>query len=212
VVNIDQEMLQTRAVLIVAKAGKLMKWEVLPLVALALSSSMALCGAAANSATFSAILSRSKSLEGASLPQITVPPPEGTNRVTAGAIIQPAIASPGDSITVIVKVRIAPGHWIYALENSGSRNQPTAFETQHDGQPLRSVGPWRGPEPKTKSDGSRIYAGEAVFQRRFVLESPAKEATRKLPITIKYQVCNEALCWPPATISVEPVLRVGRSP
>lgn len=189
-----------------------MKRAILPLIALVFSISIAPGGAAANSATCSALLSRGKLLEGASIPEITVPAPEGTNRVTASAIIQPVVASPGNSITVTVKVRIAPGHWIYALENSGSRNQPTALETQHDWQPLRSTGPWRGPEPKTKGDGSRIYASEAVFQRRFVLDSSARETTRKLPIRIKYQVCNEALCWPPATISVEPVLKVVRSP
>ncbi|MBM3832081.1 MAG: hypothetical protein FJ403_02165 [Verrucomicrobia bacterium] len=189
-----------------------MKRAVLPLVALVFLLATALRGAAANHSTYSAVSSRCKSLEGTTLPEIVVATPEGTNRVTVGAIIQPVVASPGDSITATVKVRIAPGHWIYALENSGSRNQPTALEPKLNGRPLRATGPWRGPEPKTKDDGSRIYATEAVFQRRFVIEPSAKETTRKLPITIKYQVCNEALCWPPATISVEPVLKVSRSP
>lgn len=185
-----------------------MKWAVIPLAALALSNAISppIIDAADSTAP-----SKSESVDLTRLPAIEVPAPTGTNRVTAAAIIQPAIASPGDSITVIVKVRIASGHWIYALEKSGSSNLPTALETPSDWQPLGSASPWRGPEPKTKEDGSRIYAGEAVFQRRFVLGSPAKGAIRRLPITIKYQVCNEALCWPPATISLEPVLKVVQS-
>jgi hypothetical protein len=144
------------------------------------------------------------------LPEISVAVPTSTNRVTAGAIIQPATASPGDAVTVMVKVRTAPGCWIYALENSGSGNLPTALVTPSPWV-LRPTGPWRGPEPKVKEDGSRTYAGEVLFQRRFVIERGAGDATSKLPITLKYQVCNEALCWPPATISLEPVLKIVRS-
>jgi hypothetical protein len=145
------------------------------------------------------------------VPEIVVPTPTGTNRVTAGATVQPSTASPGDTITLIVKVRIAPGHWIYALENSGSGNLPSTLVTPPISAPLRSAGLWSGPESKLKEDGSRTYSGEVLFQRRFVIEPKAGEGTSKLPLTLKYQVCNEAFCWPPATISLETVLKVVRS-
>jgi hypothetical protein len=106
----------------------------------------------------------------------------------------------------MVKLRIASGHWIYALEDSGSHSQPTALAVMNEKLPLRADGPWRGPEPKVKSDGARTYAGEAVFERRFVVGPVSEKTNSKLPITIKYQVCNEALCWPPATISLEPAV------
>jgi hypothetical protein len=149
-------------------------------------------------------------LEHEQIPEIAVAAPTGTNRVTASAIIQPNPASPGDSITVLVKLRIAPGHWIYSMDNSGSANLPTALVVP-PWVPFRSVGNWRRPEPKSKEDGSKTYSGEVVFQHRFTMEPGAAEVTQKLPITISYQVCSEALCWPPATISLVPELNVVRS-
>jgi len=148
--------------------------------------------------------------EPAAIPDIPVSAPAGTNRVTAGAAIQPAKGSPGEVVTVFVKVRIASGHWIYALEDSGSSSLPTSLATP-SGSALRPTEHWRGPEPKGKEDGSRIYKGEALFQRRFVIEPGATEALTKLPLTLTCQVCNEALCWPPETISLEPMLKIVRS-
>jgi len=144
-------------------------------------------------------------------PEIVVPVPKGTNRVTAAAVFHPATAHPGDTVTRLSKARIAPGHWIYALNDSGSRSLPTTVITE-SGRPFRLTEPWRSSQPKVKSDGSRIYAGEVVLQGRFQINRAAADGIQKLPVTLKYQVCNEALCWPPATISLEPVLKVLRSP
>jgi Thiol:disulfide interchange protein DsbD, N-terminal len=144
-------------------------------------------------------------------PEIVVPVPKGTNRVTAAALFHPATAHPGETVTLLVKARIAPGHWIYALDDSGSRNVATTVITE-SGRPFRLAEPWRSPEPKVKSDGSRIYAGEVALQGRFEIDRAAADGTQRLPVTFRYQVCNEALCWPPSTISLEPVLKVVRSP
>jgi hypothetical protein len=106
-------------------------------------------------------------------------------------------------------MRIAPGHWIYALDDSGSRNLAT---TVTSGPLFRLTEPWRTSPPKVKSDGSRTYTGEVVLQGRFQIDRAVVDGIQRLPVTLKYQVCNEALCWPPATISLEPVLKVVRSP
>jgi hypothetical protein len=136
------------------------------------------------------------------LPEIVLPAPTSTKRVTVGAAVQPAAVRPGDTLTLFVKERIAAGHHIYALEDSGCSNLPTALDAA-----LRNVltpdGPWRGPEPKVNQDGSRTLAGEVWFKRRFLVGSSANSRTYQLPITLRFQVCNEALCWPPETISLE---------
>jgi len=142
-------------------------------------------------------------------PDIVVPAPKGTNRVTAAAVFQPATAHRGETVTLFVKMRIAPGHWIYALDDSGSRNLAT---TVTSGPLFRLTEPWRTSPPKVKSDGSRTYTGEVVLQGRFQIDRAVADGRQRLPVTLRYQVCNEALCWPPATISLEPVLKVVRSP
>src|ERR1700704_6085523 len=48
----------------------------------------------------------------AATPDLIVPAPKGTNRVTAAAVFQPATAHRGETVTLFVKMRIAPGHWI----------------------------------------------------------------------------------------------------
>ena len=144
-------------------------------------------------------------------PEIVVPVPKGTNRVTAAAVFHPVTAHAGETVSLLVKARIAPGHWIYAVDDSGSHNVATTVITE-SGHPFRLAEPWRSSQPKVKSDGSRVYAAEVVLQSRFQIDRAAADGMQRLPVTLRYQVCNEALCWPPATISLEPVLKVVRSP
>lgn len=143
-------------------------------------------------------------------PEVVTPAPTATNRVTAAATFHPASASRGDTVTLLVRVRIAPGHYIYALDKSGTRNLPTTLDTEMSGI-LQPEDRWLGPEPKIKEDGSRTLSGDFLFQRRFrVMRQPAAENWKALT-RLEYQVCNEALCWPPATIPLETQLKIRRS-
>ncbi len=130
--------------------------------------------------------------------------------MTAAAMIYPASTSRGETVTVFVKVRVAPGHHIYALDKPGTMNIPTSLEAELP-RTIRPEGPWRGPDPKVSEDGSRILSGDLLFQRRFRIEPQAEAGTCEVLIQIKYQVCNEALCWPPATIPLKLQLKVERS-
>jgi hypothetical protein len=145
------------------------------------------------------------------LPKIPVTAPAGAKRVTAGVAAQPSTVRPGESFTLFVKARIAPGHHIYALEDSGCSNLPTSLDAALPGV-LAPDGPWRGSEPKQHDDGSRTLADEVLFKRRFLIERGAGGKTHKLPATLRFQVCNEALCWPPETISLETQFEVIASP
>jgi len=138
-------------------------------------------------------------------PDITVPAPDDERRVTAGAAIRPEAANTGGRVVIFVKVRVAPHHWIYALENSGSTSVPTTVTVPTSA--LKPAGPWRGPEPKMK-DGSRTLAGDLVFHRPFLMEQRETPSVLRVPIAVKYQVCNEALCWPATTITLEAALKV----
>src|SRR5262249_46871980 len=126
---------------------------------------------------------------------------------TAGIAVQPQNVRPGDTLTLFVKTRVAAGHHIYALEDSGCSNLPTSLDAALRGV-LTPDGPWRGPEAKTQNDGSRTLAGAVLFQRRFLVESSANAWACTLPVTLRFQVCNEALCWPAETIPLETEFKV----
>jgi len=147
------------------------------------------------------------STDPAPAPDIAVPAPDDERRVTAGAAIRPEAAKTGSRVVIFVKVRVAPHHWIYALENSGSTSVPTTVTVPAGA--LKPAGPWRGPEPKMK-DGLRTLAGDLVFQRPFLVERRETPSVLLVPIRVRYQVCNEALCWPATTITLEAALKVVR--
>lgn len=141
------------------------------------------------------------------LPKLPVPAPSSSQRIAAGALISPASGKPGDSLRVFVKMRMAPGFHIYAMEKSGLASQATTLELSLPAC-LKAKGPWRGPEPTSNEDGSRTFKGEVVFDRELTVLSPPDQADVKVRIQVQYQVCSEALCWPPSTIRLETPLQV----
>ena len=143
-------------------------------------------------------------------PEISVPAPGGTNRICVGAALRPSEAAPGQTVAVFVKVRIASGHWIYGLDKAGAGSEPTSITLQGEDGPFELTRRWSAPEPKQKS-GSPVYAGEVTFEGRARVGTGAREGRQKLPLAFKYQICNEALCWPPRAILLEPTLNVVRS-
>ncbi len=136
------------------------------------------------------------------MPQFALEKPSGKTRVTAAAAVQPASAAPGDTVTVSVKARVAEGHWIYALEKSGSANLPTSIEGALP-RVLEADGPWRGPVPKIHEDGARALAGDLLFQRRYLVKYDAQTKKYKMPLKLTFQVCNDAVCYPPEAIDME---------
>ena len=72
---------------------------------------------------------------------------------------------------------------------------------------MRPSGEWYAPKPKLK-DGSSTLSGDVVFYRPFVIEQRVSPGQLHVPVKVKYQVCNESLCWPATTISLLADVRV----
>jgi hypothetical protein len=123
-------------------------------------------------------------------------------------LIHPSTVAPGDTVTVLVKARIAAGHWIYALGKSGSVTEPTSLEISWPDL-LSPLGQWMSTAPKLKQDGSRTYSGTVLFQKEFRVGSKAADQLLKLPLRLKFQTCNEAVCFPPQEITVQAELKVS---
>jgi hypothetical protein len=136
------------------------------------------------------------------VPDIKLEAPSAAQRINMAVVV--GRNSENKEIPVFVKVRLAPGYHIYALEKTNSPNQATEIEAALP-PGLRLDGPWRGPEPKKLADGSRVYENEAVFTN--VLKGTPKG--QKVEITVSFQVCNELLCWPPEKLIREAAFKKG---
>jgi hypothetical protein len=136
------------------------------------------------------------------VPELKLEAPSAAQRINMAVAV--GRSSENKEIPVFVKVRLAPGYHVYALEKTNSRNQATEIEAKLPAG-LRLDGPWRGPEPKKLSDGSRVYENEAVFTN--VLKGTPK--AEKVEITVSFQVCNELACWPPEKLTREAVFGKG---
>ena len=60
----------------------------------------------------------------------------------------------------------------------GAHYTPLAVRSHEIWREIERDGPWRGPEPKLKPDGSRTIAGEVLFSSRFLIEGYARQAKR----------------------------------
>ena len=142
---------------------------------------------------------------------LEVAEPTSSNPVTAGAVLRPAEASPKSTLELLIKVRIAPGHHIFAMEKPGPDKVPTSISLELPPD-VTEEGKWTGPAP-AKAGSALVYKDSVVvFTRKLRISAGAKAGPRQLAGRIRYQACNDELCWPPKTIRLEASFKVLRSP
>jgi hypothetical protein len=139
---------------------------------------------------------------------VKVSAPEASKPVTAALAVVPQSAR--KSAVLLVKVRIFPLHHIYALDKSGSDNTPTTLKVDlPKGMNFKSR--WEVPDPKKGKGKSRVYEEEVVFRRKLMIGNSVAPGKYPIQCEMGYQVCDEELCWPPATIPLSAEIEVLRS-
>jgi hypothetical protein len=143
-------------------------------------------------------------------PEISVAAPSDHQPVTAGIAAEHATVRPGDIFDVVVRIRIAEGHHIYA---AGPAN-PAVFTgtavnlTMPDA--LESVSDWSTLPMARMRNGNLVYTNAVVFRRSLKLRADAPAGSLPIKGILRFQACNDQLCWPPkdlplaTTIQVEP--------
>jgi hypothetical protein len=138
--------------------------------------------------------------------------PLATTRVTARMTAAPPAYRAGDRLILLVDVVPAPGIHVYS---PGNRNY-IAVSLQLD--PLRGV---RADEPVYPAGEDYVF-GELkelvkVYQRPFqirqsiVVERPAsKTAAMTITGTLRYQACDDRVCFRPATIPLKVTIPPAR--
>ena len=125
--------------------------------------------------------------------QMLCPLPDENNPVSLNA----QLVGAGDSMAIIVKVRMAPGWHIYAYVPP---SQPYIAIDQILRLPesLKASGSWEKTEPEASSDdpGVLIYENEAVFIQKAV-KLPVGKTGGVIKAGLYYQTCNLRQCLPP---------------
>jgi hypothetical protein len=136
---------------------------------------------------------------------VKVAVPEASKPVTAAVAVVPQ--NDRKTAMLVVKVRIFALHHIYGLDKSGSENTPTTLKVDLP-KGIAFKGAWQVPDPKKGKGKSRIYEEEVVFRRQFMIDRSVAPGRYPIKCELAYQVCDEELCWPPATIPLSTDIEV----
>ena len=139
---------------------------------------------------------------------LSVPPPTRSEPVKAGMGASRSELAAGDSFELAVEIRIAGGYHIYAATPTNAPFIPASLElTLPPG--IRTDGDWVRPKATLARDGAMIYADSVWFRRSLRVQPDALIGKFAINTKLKYQACNDELCFPPATIGLETALTVA---
>lgn len=127
---------------------------------------------------------------------------------TFAAVVTPATARPGETVTVTVTATIQEPWHVYSLSVPPNGPQPTVVTvTAGD---LKPVGAATESLAKTKRDPNfdmdiGSHAGAATFTQRLMVPADAAPIAN-VPVTvgIRYQACTDSMCLPPREVEVTP--------
>jgi DsbC/DsbD-like thiol-disulfide interchange protein len=127
-----------------------------------------------------------------------------------------AQASPGEIVTISVRLTIEDGFHTYAELPPGSAYQPTrlalgslALGSLAQAEPQ---GEWESPaaHPSPTEDGVTEYTGEVIFLHRIKI-LPNATGTIRVPVTVDYQVCDRDSCLRPTQAELEVTVTIKGS-
>ncbi len=121
--------------------------------------------------------------------------------------VAPKTFAAGGKFTAQLTARIAPGWHLYALEEIPNGPRPTRI-TLAAKQPFQLSGDIAAPAPRVKFDENfgvetQVYEKAVTFGVPIKIVATAKSGQTKLVVQTRYQVCNEQICLPPKTVTVE---------
>jgi Disulphide bond corrector protein DsbC len=127
--------------------------------------------------------------------------PSAADVVVAQAELTPATARPGETVTFIVRVKIAPTWHIYAFERSEGAGIPTTLKWKSlDG--VAAEGEWTYAEPTRDRDGQRIHEAMVEFRHTLRVRGDTAPGPIRVSCELGYQACDPHLCRPPARVEL----------
>ena len=136
--------------------------------------------------------------------------PTSARPLSVAASIRPQQARAGNTITLEVRAKTAPGWHIYAVDKPTGVSVATTLKlTLPEG--VTASGPWSYPEPVLDvSSGSPayVYHGEVSFRRQLQTAGDTAAGEHHIACEFGYQVCTAVSCLAPDTIRLTVPLKV----
>ncbi len=120
---------------------------------------------------------------------------------------RPESLSAGEAAELLVSVRIAPAHYVHAVNNPGEPWVPLAMNVSlPDG--VEFAEDWQLPTPEKGHGDALVYRNSVMLRR--ALRVGAKSAARDVRVSgkLRYQACNDELCWPTRTMVLSAPLSI----
>jgi hypothetical protein len=113
-----------------------------------------------------------------------------------------------DRITaeLLVAVRIARAHYLHAEADHGGNFIPLGIETSSP-PGVEFVGDWSFPAPERGSGGVPVYRNSVLLKRTLKFTTPSS-LSRDVTCVLRYQACNDELCWPPGKLELSALLPI----
>lgn len=113
---------------------------------------------------------------------------------------------PGGTFTAKLLARIDPGWHLYALEQE--EGGPIPMEISLGGQSDFSLGTIRASKPIQLFDPNfnkrvNLYIEKAEFSLPFTVAREVTPGPQHVALHVRYQCCNETMCLPPRSVTVE---------
>jgi hypothetical protein len=139
--------------------------------------------------------------------EISVPDPTPGEPVTAVMTIHPNHAAAGETVEVLVRVRIASAHFIHASGEAGAPFVPLAVNAKLSAG-VEPVGDWQLPPPEKGRGTALVYRDSVVLRRSFRVVSMSASESLLLTSELRYQVCTDELCWPQGKLQLSASLTI----
>jgi hypothetical protein len=138
---------------------------------------------------------------------IPVAEPSAHDPVTVALATDPAQVKPGGIFQVLLRARVADGYHIYAATPRSKTFTGTSISLKlPDG--VESVSNWSTPAAISASDGELIFTNSVTFSRSLKVNAEAASGPLSFTGELRFQACNDQLCWPPKTIPFSATLTV----
>jgi hypothetical protein len=134
--------------------------------------------------------------------------PNVNDPVVAAVELAPAKVRPGESLDIVVRIKLAPTWHVYAAEGTPGPGVPTSLKLQLP-KGVEAEGGWAYPKPDRDRDGQRIYAGTLEFRHRLRVAQDAAPGPIEVACEFSYQACDPQSCRLPAKADLRARGEVG---
>lgn len=148
----------------------------------------------------------------ASGPTVKVDMPDEVTPMTLNAMLAKTTVAPGDTVAVMVGVRLLPGWHTYAVVPPEEPYIQTKF-TLEPAAGLAATGDWVSPPPVADSSNPRLKVYEStpeplVFTHALRVSDTATGEV-KVRVNVLYQTCDFSRCLPPAEQKFDLTLKIA---